>query len=530
MINAVRQLAKKTSKDIYEKANRLYKKGNDSLPDVISKATSKETLVGGGLLGAVGASTIYSQGDDQTKEAVEDIAMVGAGVLAAGAGFVPMQRVVNKLYKKKAGAMSSKVVKEAPIEVPGFYSGGTLGQIGALAGTVPGTVDRIRQRFFNLKLGAGVKKTGLGTQTQASIDKAHKYRQQAQQSMEEWAMDNPLPTGRMTKKERDKLVRARQKEMNQIDAVKDYQHAERVAHYDIEKDYVNLLKFGQKVPPDLQAYMSMFMSRVTRPQLSRAIGGGHKLRMLELPWKDTLKGRKDTVYLLNKNVNPDSVTWDMMKDPVYHNLMVKTQAKHGLNVTLDQIYDYAKKEGLNVKKRRNGNLMINYSPRGKSNYLKGGTNAMLEFEWDRRRKRAIPTWTNTDVFDLIGTDKLIRGNNVIIFTEPHKVTNLKSLDFLEKKPRKITDSVRVDRNLPEIEVEQKDFFSGVDSRLQPKGVLSKQKRDLMNSINAMAENATSNYSMKMDPDIKERLTRRAVAGLTLGLPVGLGIYGAFEND
>ena len=52
----------------------------------------------------------------------------------------------------------------------------------------------------------------------------------------------------------------------------------------------------------------------------------------------------------------------------------------------------------------------------------------------------------------------------------------------------------------------------------------------MNSINAMAENATSNYSMKMDPDIKERLTRRAVAGLTLGLPVGLGIYGAFEND
>ena len=46
MINAVRQVAKKTSKDIYEKANRLYKKGNDSLPDVISKATSKETLVG----------------------------------------------------------------------------------------------------------------------------------------------------------------------------------------------------------------------------------------------------------------------------------------------------------------------------------------------------------------------------------------------------------------------------------------------------------------------------------------------------
>ena len=52
----------------------------------------------------------------------------------------------------------------------------------------------------------------------------------------------------------------------------------------------------------------------------------------------------------------------------------------------------------------------------------------------------------------------------------------------------------------------------------------------MNSINLQAKNATDNYSMRMDPRIKEKLTRRAVAGLTLGLPVGLGIYGVFGDD
>ena len=529
MINQVIQKTiAKSRKDIADRANRLLKQGQDSLPEAIAKASSKETLATVGLGGTAATMIAYKNGDDTTKEAISNMAMIGAGLAVSGAGLVPAQRALNKVFKTKTGAMSRKVVAEAPIEVPGFYSGGVGGQIGALAKTVPGTLGRIKDRFLHLNKGAGVELTGLGTQAQESITKANAYRDVATEAQHKFLskIENP---GEMTKKQYAKWKQKQISASNKIKEVADYRHAERVAHYDIEKDYVNMIKFGQDVPPALKRYMKPFMNPVSRTELNKSLGGGHRVNHMLKPWKGSLKSR-DTVYMLNKNVNPDSVTWDMMKDPVYHNLMVTTQNKHGLNVTLDQIMDYAKKEGLNVKKRYNGNLLINYSPRAKTNYLKGGTNAMLEFHWDTKHKRAIPTWVNSDVFDLIGTDKLVKGKNVIIFTKPH-TAKLESLDFRTQNIRKTGTGEFKGDKLPDIEIKKRDFFT--DKRfgnVTPQGVLNVGQRDIMNNINLQAKNATDNYSMRMDPRIKEKLTRRAVAGLTLGLPVGLGIYGAFGDD
>ena len=96
--------------------------------------------------------------------------------------------------------------------------------------------------------------------------------------------------------------------------------------------------------------------------------GKERMDLIGERWNKELKGTfasKDTKYFINKNTNPDSVNWDMMKDPVYHNLMVDLQNKpggKGLYFDLDDVFKYGKDKGLNVKKTKEWQYLIRLFP------------------------------------------------------------------------------------------------------------------------------------------------------------------------
>ena len=187
---------------------------------------------------------------------------------------------------------------------------------------------------------------------------------------------------------------------------------------------------------------------------------------------------------------------------------------------------YGKEKGLNMSRTKSGSVLLDYSPQGKSNYLKGGTRAIIEFKHLGKSKRVRPEFVNSDVFDLFGAPI---GDNTIIISEPYR-PGLKAINFLKRKPKKMGDGSRSDlKKIPEPEKKIYDLDPEFNN-FKPREIISEQNRKTMEDINFMAKDATKNYTTKMDPDLKERLLRRATAGVAMGLPVSYGIYGLFDED
>ena len=130
------------------------------------------------------------------------------------------------------------------------------------------------------------------------------------------------------------------------------------------------------------------------------------------------------------------------------------------------------------------------------------------------------------MFDLFGAPI---GDNTIIISEPYR-PGLKAINFLKRKPKKMGDGDRSDLGkIPEPEKKIYDLDPEFNN-FKPREIISEQNRKTMEDINLMAKEATKNYTTKMDPDLKERLLRRASAGVAMGIPTSYGVYKLFEEE
>lgn len=511
----------------------------------VKKLTAKK--VAAGAVSATGLA--YINADENEKETIQDIAVLGGSLIGGAALTKQAGKVINKYYGRKGGSTTAKVMQGSDINMPGFYGGwGQAGQAVAVGKEAVNMGSRLTNQFFRLGDSAGTKLTGLGKATQESIDTANRARLVANEAGNKWlagvddvgggkelvkmfggkSYKNLLWNGKRVTPEQ--LIKLRAKSSyNKLPEMKEYRKARKIAHYNIEKDYMMLKKAGRPIPGPLESYIKPFLSEATEGKVTRTVGRD-KMNLIKERWDKELSGTfsgKNTKFFLNKNTNPDSVNWDMMKDPVYHNLMVDLQNKpggKGLYFTLDDLMDYGKEKGLNMRRTKSGSVLLDYSPEAKSNYLKGGTRAIVEFKQSGRRVR--PEFVNSDVFDLFGAPI---GDNTIIISEPYR-PGLKAINFLKKEPKAYGSGARKDlKKVPQPENKLYD----VDLRFanfKPKEFISEQNRKVMDDINLMAKDATKNYTTKMDPDLKERLLRRATAGVAMGLPVSYGIYGLFDED
>ena len=471
--------------------------------------------------GAVSATGLaYINAEENEKETIQDIAVLGGSLLGGAALTKQAGKVINKYYGRKGGSTTAKVMQGSDINMPGFYGKwGQWGQGLAVGKEAVSMGGRLANQFFKLGDSAGTKVTGLGKATQESIDTANRARLVAHE-----AGQKKLVNFKGTREE------GRLK-YSEVPEMKDYSDARKIAHYNIEKDYMMLKKAGRPIPGPLKAYIKPFLSEATEGKVTRTVGTD-RMNLIKKRWDKELSGTfsgKNTKFFLNKNTNPDSLNWDMMKDPVYHNLMVDLQNKpggKGLYFTLDDVMAYGKEKGLNMSRTKSGSVLLDYSPQGKSNYLKGGTRAIIEFKHLGKSKRVRPEFVNSDVFDLFGAPI---GDNTIIISEPYR-PGLKAINFLKRKPKKMGDGSRSDlKKIPEPEKKIYDLDPEFNN-FKPREIISEQNRKTMEDINFMAKDATKNYTTKMDPDLKERLLRRATAGVAMGLPVSYGIYGLFDED
>lgn len=468
---------------------------------------------------AVATGTAYAGAEEDGRETIEDIAMLGGMLASAPLALKGSSAILNKIYQRRSGRTLSKIMQNTDIEMPGFYSSGILSQPLAVGKEAIKGTKRIANQFFNFNKSAGQRFTGIGPATQESIDNANKARLVANQAGKKELSGY---SGKMTEKAFDKA----KKKYNNLDEMKDWRKTKKVAHYNIEKDYMMLKKTGRPIPGPLRAYIKPHLREAGLDETTRVVGK-ERMDLIGERWNKELKGTfasKDTKYFINKNTNPDSVNWDMMKDPVYHNLMVDLQNKpggKGLNFSLDDVFNYGKEKGLNIKKLENGNILLDYSPQAKSNYLKGGTRALVEFSQQGNRVR--PEFVNSDVFDLFGVP--VGKSNTIIISEPYK-PGLKAINFLKRKPKAYVTG-RTDA--PRIGNVDKEIYK-VDQRFdkfKPTGGINDK---VMNDINIMAKDATQNYNVKMDSEFTERLVRRAAGAVALGTPIGVGLYGFFSDS
>ena len=488
---------------------------NKILQLAAKKFTPKK--VGAGALGATGLA--YANAEEEGREKIQDIAIAGSALLVgAPLATKGVQKVINKYYGRKGGSTTAKVMQASDINMPGFYSSSAFSQPLAVGREAINMSGRLVNQFFKLGDSAGTKFTGLGKATQESIDTANRARLVANE-----AGQKKLVNFKGTREE------GRLK-YSEVPEMKDYSDARKIAHYNIEKDYMMLKKANRPIPGPLEAYIKPFLSEATENKVTRTVGTD-RMNLIKKRWDKELSGTfsgKNTKFFLNKNTNPDSLNWDMMKDPVYHNLMVDLQNKpggNGLYFTLDDVMAYGKEKGLNMSRANNGkSVLLDYSPQGKSNYLKGGTRAIIEFKQSGKRVR--PEFVNSDVFDLFGAPI---GDNTIIISEPYR-PGLKAINFLKRKPKKMGDGSRSDLSkIPEPEKKIYDLDPEFNN-FKPREIISEQNRKTMEDINLMAKEATKNYTTKMDPDLKERLLRRASAGVAMGIPTSYGVYKLFEEE
>ena len=502
-------------------------------------ATSTAVLGGGALL--ADNQELVDFNAENVKDGLLTVGTISA-LLATGAiGTRAGQKVLNKLYNRKGGNTTAKVMQNMDINLPGYYSGGKINKIGALVREAPRVGGRLVNQFFNLGVSRGQNITGIGLATRESISVANRARLVAKEAGDKY-LNEPYTKGLIKQSgSRQKVFldgkqttlgdvtkKAIRKGFDSTKEAKAYRQSEKIAHYNLEKDYMMLKKANRKIPSPLKTYMKPYMKEVNGRQMMRELGGKDRMKALLSPWDSELKGvftkGNKTKFILNTNKNPDSLNWAMMRDPVYHNLMVDIQAKKGLYFSLDDVWKYGKTKNLKMEKLDNGNILLNYSPRAKPNYLKGGTNAMVEFSQPSKRVRV--KFTNTDVFDLF---KAPIGDNVIVITKPYK-PSLKSLNFTEKSRKTASSAGRSD--LGETFEPTGEIFD-VDARfanIKPKGVVSQKQRQVMHDINRMAKDATDGYTKTMDPKYKERLLRRAIAGITLGIPIGGMTYILGSDD
>lgn len=471
---------------------------------------------------AVATGTAYAGAEKEGRETIEDIAMLGGMLASAPLALKGSSAILNKIYQRRSGNTLSKVMQNADIEMPGFYSASMLSQPLAVGKEAVKSTKRIANQFFNFNKSAGQKFTGIGPATQESIDNANKARLVANQAGKKELSGY---SGKMTKEKFNEVKRT----YDNLPEMKNWRKTKKVAHYNIEKDYMMLKKTGRPIPGPLKAYMKPHMREAGLNETTRVVGK-ERMDLISERWNKELKGTfasKDTKYFINKNTNPDSVNWDMMKDPVYHNLMVDLQNKpggKGLYFDLDDVFKYGKDKGLNVKKLKNGNILLDYSPQAKSNYLKGGTRALVEFSQSKKGARVRPEFVNSDVFDLFGVP--VGKSNTIIISEPYK-PGLKAINFLKRERKAYSSSGRKDAS--RIGNVDKEVYK-IDPRFdkfKPTGGINDK---VMNDINIMAKDATQNYNSKIDPDFTERLVRRAAGAVALGTPIGVGLYGFFGDE
>ena len=471
---------------------------------------------------AVATGTAYAGAEEDGRETIEDIAMLGGMLATAPLALKGSSAILNKIYQRRSGRTLSKIMQNTDIEMPGFYSSGIISQPLAVGKEAIKGTKRIVDQFFNFNKSAGQRFTGIGPATQESIDNANKARLVANQAGKKKLSGY---SGKMTKE----AVKELKLEYNSLDEMKNWRKTKKVAHYNIEKDYMMLKKTGRPIPGALRDYMEPHMREAGFNETTRVVGK-ERMDLIGERWNKELKGTfasKDTKYFINKNTNPDSVNWDMMKDPVYHNLMVDLQNKpggKGLYFDLDDVFKYGKDKGLNVRKLKNGNILLDYSPQAKSNYLKGGTRALVEFSQSSKGARVRPEFVNSDVFDLFGVP--VGKSNTIIISEPYK-PGLKAINFLKRERKAYSSSGRKDAS--KVGNVDKEIYK-IDPRFdkfKPTGGVSDK---VMNKINIMAKDATQNYNAKMDPEFTERLVRRAAGAVALGTPIGVGLYGFFSDS
>ena len=490
----------------------------DGATDIATSVASKEGLATGALALTAGTMIAHEKGavsTDDLKSAATAIGVTGATLAGLALGGKGASRLIrnarglgSKSFKETGVDLFSNNLRPDPFNVKkhfSFYKGGALGQAGSITEEAVRGAQRIGSRFFSRKDSIASRMAGINKLEYKLLNDTDMILRESEGQIQK-LMDTPL----------DKVFTQKVQQLEVKKVVKNANNAVQIMFAQLTNNYSNAFMYTGKGKRGLETFMKEFVSETSYKDLVKQaqVSGMGKEALNNLI---KVQGADNISTYLQVNTRGMRQGGDALRNIQFDNRSYKlfSDMNEGAIGKGDMIKEATSIFGKNaVKRLKNGNVQILFSPQHKSNIDWGGFAGTMV--WNPKDPKKI-LMMGDDLRDLWGMNF---GKDVLNMSEIKSISIPKILKEVElKKVADTTADKTVRRYKQKVLPEE-------TTTIQRK---MKMRGEDWNRAMAMRDKYAESlkYSASLDDNLEFFGTR---IGAVLGAATPIGVYALAVDD